>query len=363
MCGVEIVDKPDLTLTNLTPFAGTVGEISEYTVSINNIGSADVNGNYTILAYLSNDNLLGSDDMQVGEIYTGFTPIGSEPLTTGSITIPANQSSGSYFLILEIDTNGDITESNENNNLTSTPLNVSNPNTNGGVDLELTASSDVPTIYQSGTATFTITNNGDEVATGIELEFQKNDNLNITGTPTTTQGTSQLHWTNTPRWNVGTLAAGQSEAITFSIFTLSANVNLYGQVSAQNEADADSTPNNGNGTTAVEDDEANYPEGGSGANPTSCSLEIEIGTVSCSTAGTPNDNSDDYYNFTFTVEGQNASNTALINANANVPALVNIGQAYTVTNIPASEAHVVLTAIDPDNSTCQGTATVNPPGT
>lgn len=234
---------------------------------------------------------------------------------------------------------------------------------NDGVDLELVANGNVPTIYQTSMAEFTVTNTGNATATGIVLGFSKNNTVNIINTPIATQGTPQLHWTNNPMWNVGTLAAGASATITFPVFTLSDDVNFYGQVMAQNEIDADSAPNNGNGATPIEDDEASYGGDDNVSGSNACNLSIEVGTVSCSTAGTPNDPNDDTYSFTFTVFGQTDNNTAFINSNVNTPTIVNLSQPYTVTGILANEPHAVLTALAPNNSNCQSAVTINPPGT
>jgi len=52
-----------------------------------------------------------------------------------------------------------------------------------------------------------------------------------------------------------------------------------------------------------------------------------------------------------------------MSANVNVPSTVNLGQSYTITGTSASIAQVNLTATDPDDTTCQSSASVNPPGT
>ncbi len=136
-------------------------------------------------------------------------------------------------------------------------------NGGGGADVELGVSTgtNTPTgAYQAGEAIFTITNTSTTAATGLVVTFDKNQ-VNVTGTPTTTAGTAQLHWTDNPVWQVGTLAPGQSELIVFPVFTIGDDFGIYGEVTAMTEADSDSTPNNGNGSSPTEDDEALWPSG------------------------------------------------------------------------------------------------------
>jgi len=135
------------------------------------------------------------------------------------------------------------------------------PDPVGGADVILSVSNNqnTPTgIYQAGEAIFTLTNTGSSPATGLVVTFSKNQ-VNITGTPTTSAGTPQFHWTNNPVWQVGTLAPGQSELIVFPVFTVGETFGLYGELTEMNETDSDSTPNNGNGNTPIEDDEALWP--------------------------------------------------------------------------------------------------------
>ncbi len=240
---------------------------------------------------------------------------------------------------------------------------------NNGVDLELTVSSDVPTIYQSGAATFTLTNNGNVPATGVELEFAKNGTLNITGTPTASQGTPQLHWTDTPRWVVGSLAAGQSATITFNIFTLADEVNFYGEVTAQNETDADSAPGNGNGTTPQEDDEASYGgdgNGGGGGNPQECAASItNVNTSDCINNGTPADPADDVFTIQFAPQISNGgniaqvtvpsvSNNSVVYTNFNVSSGTNLQYAYNIQQTQAvfTDGEIVFTVSDQSDPSC-----------
>ena len=112
----------------------------------------------------------------------------------------------------------------------------------------------------------TVENNGTDPATGVQVQIPKPDGVVYTGGNefTASQGNYQLFGTET--WTVGALGAGESATLEISYFLLQATAPLvYAQVVAQNESDADSTPNNGTPPTPNEDDEANSVDGsGSG---------------------------------------------------------------------------------------------------
>ncbi|MEM6700668.1 MAG: T9SS type A sorting domain-containing protein, partial [Bacteroidota bacterium] len=57
-------------------------------------------------------------------------------------------------------------------------------------------------------------------------------------------------------WTVGTVKANSSEQIIFNLYAVENPIDLYAQVTAADQEDIDSSPNNGNGTMALEDDEA-----------------------------------------------------------------------------------------------------------
>lgn len=144
----------------------------------------------------------------------------------------------------------------ENEQTISSACNVSTDLT----DLELSSiPSDSVGIYETTTASFTIKNNSLLDATNIVVAFSKNQ-LNIIDAPNVTQGTTQNHWTDMPTWNINVLAAGDSARIDLPVFIQAAEgFSLYAEVVSALPNDIDSSPNNGDGLTVVEDDEAIYP--------------------------------------------------------------------------------------------------------
>jgi uncharacterized repeat protein (TIGR01451 family) len=125
-----------------------------------------------------------------------------------------------------------------------------------GVDLELAITANVVTYaqYVDVTYTVTITNAGTETATGVSV---------AAGLPTgmvhtfnfTNKGTYNLFF---ERWDVGTLAPGETATLSLVLFPLikDADITNFVQVLAQDQTDADSSPGNGTCCTPQEDDEA-----------------------------------------------------------------------------------------------------------
>lgn len=126
------------------------------------------------------------------------------------------------------------------------------------VDLELTMNTPdlTPEVFTSISATIILTNTGTETANNISVAVPVPAGFVLVGSnPYDLSAGIYSDFTNI--WNLNNLEPGASETLTLNIFTLSENtVELYGQVTAMDGSDVDSTP--GNGTPAVpnEDDEA-----------------------------------------------------------------------------------------------------------
>ena len=129
-----------------------------------------------------------------------------------------------------------------------------------GVDLELAATSaqQQPPIYDINSITFTLTNAGTTTATGVEVTAPLPSGVVRTGGNefTASQGTFGTFGAQNGVWSVGSLAPGATATLVVNYFSLSATgYDQFGEVTALNETDTDSTPGNGSGTSASEDDE------------------------------------------------------------------------------------------------------------
>lgn len=119
-------ESPDLTLQNLRIVnSNNAGQVIDYLVDVVNLGELTAEGDYLIDCYLSKDEHLQYNDVKVGEIPTGNTPVGAIANVPGAIRVPSDLlEGGPYFLILIIDANRQIAERREDNNTIIVPITV-----------------------------------------------------------------------------------------------------------------------------------------------------------------------------------------------------------------------------------------------
>ena len=116
---------PNLQLANLQILgSGTPGSVINYLIDIVNSGQATAAGNYIIAAFISTDAQLSGDDIQVGTINTGNTPVGTLPEVPGAITVPNFILPGNYHLILAADYDNTIVESSETDNTIAAAITI-----------------------------------------------------------------------------------------------------------------------------------------------------------------------------------------------------------------------------------------------
>lgn len=133
-----------------------------------------------------------------------------------------------------------------------------------GMDLALNISVDNPNtgIYENRTFTLTLTNEGNETANNVMVDFKVPQGFaNVS--QVVNQG-NYLNWVG--EWQVGSVAAGQTASMELTLFTLSGDaLNAYAQIASASGNDIDSTPGNGSCCTPQEDDESAVTLGGGGA--------------------------------------------------------------------------------------------------
>ncbi len=121
------VNLPDLTLSNLENVAGNMsqGAVEFFEFDLNNIGNAMATNSYTITMYISTDQNLSNNDSFGGNLQTANTFVGTDPNIPAAITVP-NVPDGNYYMIIKVDSENNIQESNENNNtITSGQITIS----------------------------------------------------------------------------------------------------------------------------------------------------------------------------------------------------------------------------------------------
>ncbi len=166
-----------------------------------------------------------------------------------------------------ISAGGDDTDSTPDNNDTNVPqeddeaavtISEFGGTGEGNIDLELSLSADQTTydIYENVTYTVSVTNNGPDEATDIDIAAGLPDGMVYTGHAETT-GDYNLFFET---WSIPSLAAGETAELELVLFTLVDNQSIvqFVEVLSVNESDDDSTPGNGNGVSPQEDDEAAF---------------------------------------------------------------------------------------------------------
>ena len=272
--------QADLTVSKANDVGGTLPQTGSFTwtLTINNGGTGD--------ADFTNGQTILSDPLPAGATY-GLPTAGNFSSITNSaniscaiaagtlsctasgadVTIGVGGSftvsftvtpntSGNLPNTATIDPNGNISESNEANNTGSDTVVVTPV-----VDISLVKAVNDTTPFVGDTVTFTLTlaNGGPSTATNVTVTDVVPSGYtyvasSITGGTTnndTNPATTGLTWT------VNSLASGASVDLTYQATVLSSGTyDNFAEVTAQDQDDSDSTPNNGNGTTAAEDDES-----------------------------------------------------------------------------------------------------------
>jgi hypothetical protein len=223
-------NQPDLTLQNLTIPTPSVqqGQILNFKVDAKNIGTAAATGNFTIKSYLSTNDVLDPNDYADGIVPTGNYAAGfSVTQIPAAMTVRNTLAAGQYYLILKIDADNQIAESNENNNVIVAAglITVTTPTTGGGSDIALTMTAD-PSVYRAYTTNnFRISakNNGTAAFTNVKIKFSRPANTVAGGTKVASIGTFQDYCPGSvecSEWTIPTLAGGATANLDAPVFVL-----------------------------------------------------------------------------------------------------------------------------------------------
>lgn len=133
--GVQIsIGQPDLTVTTASTPAQTLseGQTSSAQWTVKNLSSTyTAAGSWIDTIYLSTTPDLSGNLTYLWSSYVGA----NSPLAPGAMynnnnsgfTIPTNIQAGTYYLVFETDSNAALGETNENNNIYSIPITITNP--------------------------------------------------------------------------------------------------------------------------------------------------------------------------------------------------------------------------------------------
>ena len=117
---------PDLIVQNASLGQTTISAGNSVLAScqIFNSGNGMASGNYTKLYLSSNQSFEQVSDIEIGSVYSNSVGAGiSIPINT-NITIPSGTNSGSWYILFLADATGQVTESNEINNMITVSLTI-----------------------------------------------------------------------------------------------------------------------------------------------------------------------------------------------------------------------------------------------
>ncbi|MEM9919533.1 MAG: CARDB domain-containing protein, partial [Bacteroidota bacterium] len=304
-------DLPDLLSSNFNPPArGVTNSIVNFTVDLKNEGRGAATDNFEIGLFLSTDPSLSADDIDVGEIPTGnFAPLSFIRNVPGAFNL-AGVAPKTYFLLIVVDRDNDITESNENNNLVSTLFTVEPAPAGTGADLELSISANNanPAAFQTIRLQTTVTNKGPDRLQSAEIHIPASPDYVVAGNgrPILNNGNLVIE-NNEPRWQLNGLEVGETASLEIDVFTLDPDADPCVQVVSALPGDPDSAPNNYDcASVPQEDDEGSLRQGvGSG----SSFIDLLIPQLSAPTSEMTNSR----VNFTLSIQNDGNINSSFFN--------------------------------------------------
>jgi GEVED domain/CARDB/Domain of unknown function DUF11/Secretion system C-terminal sorting domain/HYR domain len=255
-------NQPDLTLQNLTIPTPSVqqGQILNFKVDAKNIGTAAATGNFTIKSYLSANEVLDPNDYADGIVPTGNYAAGfSVAQIPAAMTVRNTLAAGQYYLILKIDADNQVAESNENNNVIVAAglITVTAPTTGGGgsdIALSITATPSVYRAYTNNTFRISAVNSGTTAFTNVKIKFTKPANTVAGGTKVASIGTFQDYCPGgieCSEWTIPTLAGGATATLDAPIFILAPTGAITATAALLNSTPTDANAANNTATVTL----------------------------------------------------------------------------------------------------------------
>jgi uncharacterized repeat protein (TIGR01451 family) len=293
------------TVNNATP---NVGNTVIYTLTVTNNGPSNAT------------NVRLTDAVPAGLTYVSSTPSGATTYNsaTGLWTIGALANAASATLVINATVNvgpGNNTITNTTSGLAADQFDPVSANNVGSVSLRVTRSdlsltktvnNATPSFGQNVIFTITLSNAGPDGATGVAVKDLLPAGLAFSSY-TATVGS---YVSGTGIWTVGSLASGGSATL-----QITATVNAYGsitntaQVSATDQSDPDSTPNN---NVAAEDDQASVSVGATPPNVALCKTIVGQTCPPPAILPTQSPGTDINYILTFTNSGGSPASSLII---------------------------------------------------
>jgi subtilase family serine protease len=252
---------PDLTIANLNVPTRSVqqGQILNFKADLKNIGNAAATGSFTVKSYLSTIPVFNNRDYQDGVISTANFAAGfTSTQVPGAMTVSSAVAAGQYYLILKIDADNQITETNETNNyiVSAGLITVTSATTGGGADLALSIVS-TPSVYRKysvNTIRVTAQNVGNQALTNVKVELKRPALTSNGGTKVASVGTFQDFCPGgieCSEWTIPTLAAGATATLDAPFFVLDATAPIVVTTKLLSSTPTDANTVNNTATVSI----------------------------------------------------------------------------------------------------------------
>jgi subtilase family serine protease len=175
----------------VSPYSSAPGNTISSSCYIQNLGNSTASSS-TVGYYLSTNQTLDASDVLLLTSPGGTLAANQYFSRYDNLTIPANTTPGSYYVLFVADPANAVTETNENNNVVSAALLLVAP----GVDLNITSAYVTPTSVAPGSAAYTtcyIQNLGNSTAVSSTVGYYLSTNTTLDASDVllrTTAGTS-----------------------------------------------------------------------------------------------------------------------------------------------------------------------------
>ena len=170
---------PDLTLQGATvsPTSVVAGGSVTANCTIYNLSGAMANSS-NVGYYLSTDAVLDAGDQLMGNTQGFALPVGQSSYRYGYLTVPAGTAPGNYYVLFAADYLGQVSESNESNNVSAVSLVVTPPS----IDLTITQATVSPLNTAAGNPlnlSCSIVNQGNATANSSSVGFYFSTNATL----------------------------------------------------------------------------------------------------------------------------------------------------------------------------------------
>ena len=258
--------RPDSIAFDVPPSEVGGGEVS-FSVYGTNDSEIDLPSSFAIDVYVSADAVLDAGDVLADGGRESPLRAGRQFRWYGDFD-GGDLAPGDYYLIAELDVNGEIPERDEGDNVIAVPFTLGSGGMSGFADLSLAVERDPdPGAFEGFGGRVLVFNDGPAAASRVvvSVPFAQGAGAVFSGEFAYDADRGRYSAYGDQEWYIGTLRAGDTAVLDLNFYRLEGELpELYAQVIGSDQDDPDSTPGNGVPPAVNEDDEASTVGGTGG---------------------------------------------------------------------------------------------------